>query len=89
MVIVRYSTMTNIQLYLEFILSNRGARLLVYQGYLYKCNKKRGTWQAWECKTKACNARLSTKDDVIANIGAVGHNHASDSAEIKVYMIAF
>ena len=82
---MRYSTMANVQLNLEFIPSNRGGRLLVFQGCLYKCKKKRGTWQSWECKTKDCSARLSTKDDVIANIG-VDHNHVINPVEIKVYI---
>ncbi len=37
MVLMRYSTMANVQLNLEFIPPNRGGRLLVFQGCLYKC----------------------------------------------------
>ena len=67
-------TMADAQLRLKFIPSHRGGRILCFQGFMFRCDKKKDTWQYWICKTKTCPARVSTVDDVITRIGEP-HNH--------------
>ena len=76
--------MANAQLQIQFIPSHRGGRILCMHGYMFRCNKTKGTWQSWQCREKNCRARVSTKDDTLVGRGA-DHNHMSSTANVKVF----
>lgn len=63
----------------SFIRSQRGAPLILYEGFVYRCERKISTRTYWLCtkyKGYKCNARLILNGNCVSK--ATDHNHAQD-----------
>ena len=69
---------------MEFVLSRRGKRKLILNGFLYLSHKSVNDVIYWRCdKYSTCKSRMSTKGNEIQN-QPTDHNHVPDSARIEV-----
>jgi len=69
---------------IAFISSNKGNRMLVKEGFIYKFNKQTSSKIYWICKTKNCNANIHT--DLNCNFMQSNgkHNHLIEPEEMEV-----
>ncbi|CAI9720174.1 XP_029634354.1uncharacterized protein LOC115209904 isoform X2 [Octopus vulgaris] len=64
---------------MEFTLTKRGGRKLLYNGYAYTVDKKKNNITYWKCEErKTCAARLKTIDDVL-QYDPPPHSHPQDA----------
>ena len=73
---------------MEFSITQRGARSLVYQGYKYVINRRgRDGKILWRCaKSRSCSGGMTTMDNEIISPRDT-HNHPSDAAELEAEKI--
>lgn len=64
---------------MEFTVTKRGGRKLVYNGYAYTVDKKKNNITYWKCEERRkCAARLKTIDDVL-QYDPPPHSHPQDT----------
>jgi len=75
------TTITNT---ISFLNSNKGNRLLVLNGFIYKINKQSSSKIYWICKTKHCQARVHTdlNNNFLNSNGE--HNHLNEPEELEI-----
>ena len=73
---------------MEFSTTQRGAQLLIYNGYMYIINRKAQDGRIfWRCqKSRQCNGGITTLGDQIVSQRNT-HNHSFNPAEIRVQKI--
>ncbi len=75
----------------EFILSNKGGRKLLLQGYAYVKKKELKSSTQWECELRRnraqCKASVWTFEDNILRHSSNEHTHAPDSNLLQSYRI--
>ena len=69
---------------ISFISSNKGKRMLVKEGYIYKSNKQTSLKIYWICKTRNCNASIHTDLNYKFMQSNGKHNHLIEPEEIEV-----
>ena len=68
----------------SFLVSNKGNRLLVQDGFIYKISKQTSTKLYWICKTKNCTAHIHTdlNNKFLKSSGE--HNHLLEPEDLQV-----
>ena len=68
----------------KFIQSNRGKKVLVIDGYLYRINYRNNENNKtyWKCKTNGCRTSAITENEQL-NSSRGEHNHGPDGNEIS------
>jgi len=61
----------------EYVLSQRGGRQIMLEGYRYTLNNSRKTATHWKCATAGCPGKCTTVDDLVRNV--TDHTHAPES----------
>ena len=71
----------------SFAISNKGKPLLIYENYLFKCNKTTASKTYWMCTERQCNVYIHTSliDQLICVSG--GHNHSSNPDQIEAKLL--
>jgi hypothetical protein len=69
---------------ISFLNSNKGNRLLVLNGFIYKINKQSSSKIYWICKTKSCQGHVHT--DLNNNFlnSSSKHNHLDEPEELEI-----
>lgn len=71
---------------LQFVLSEKGKRMLIYEGFLYHKNKTADTKTYWRCAhyhELHCNSRIVTEaDDEVISASNI-HTHAANPVDIN------
>ena len=70
---------------LSFTTSNRGKRMAVYKGYVYRLKKSTTKVKYWICQTNGCTAYVhtNTQDNFIKAIGRHQHLPAPERIELR------
>jgi hypothetical protein len=69
---------------ISFLISNKGNRQLVRDGFIYKFNKQASSKIYWICKANGCNAHVHT-DRNNNFLNATGeHNHLVEPEELEI-----
>ena len=66
------------------LVSNKGKRLLVKDGFVYKMNKQTASKIYWLCKTKNCKAHIHTDLNHIFLLTSGEHNHLLEPGDQEV-----
>ncbi|CAF3280303.1 unnamed protein product [Rotaria sp. Silwood2] len=71
----------------SFLTSNKGKQLLVYDKYVFRCNKTTLFKKYWTCTEHACNvsAHTNTKNEFLSIIG--NHNHIAEPHLLDVKQV--
>ncbi|CAF4382457.1 unnamed protein product [Rotaria sp. Silwood2] len=71
----------------SFLTSNKGKQLLVYDKYVFRCNKTTLFKKYWTCTEHACNvsAHTNTKNEFLLIIG--NHNHIAEPHLLDVKQV--
>lgn len=71
---------------ISFLTSNKGKPLLIYNEYVFKCNKTGSTKKYWICSETGCSVFLHTtlEDRFVSIKGEHDHMNHSDMLESKM-----
>ena len=67
---------------MEFITSQKNGKLLLYNGFRYRRDKRHLNSTSWRCTYVGCKGRITTTDDVQAK-ATTEHNHAPNIGQIN------
>jgi hypothetical protein len=72
---------------ISFLVSNKGHRLLVQDGFIYKINKQTSCKIYWTCKSKHCNAHIHTdlNNNFLKSSGEHKHLLEPEQFEVKQF----
>ena len=70
----------------SFLISNKGKLLLVFDKYIFKCNKTTQSKKYWTCTKRGCNVSVHTNlnDEFLSITGDHDHVASPDVLEIKL-----
>ncbi len=78
---------TTVENSISFLTSNKGKPLLVFNQYVFKCNKAGATKKYWLCSEAGCHACVhTTLNDKFLSIN-YEHNHMDHSDILKTKML--
>jgi len=67
---------------MEFIQSQKNKKLLKYNGYLFRFDKKYKNTMYWRCNEDLCKSRINLRNEEIVK-GPSDHNHVISNLEIE------
>ena len=69
---------------MEFTVTKRGGRKLLYNGYAYTVDKMRDSITYWKCEERGrCGGRLKTVNDILQGV-PLPHSHRPDPSRVVV-----
>lgn len=70
---------------MEFTTSQKGGKVLLFEGYRYRKDKSRTDYETWRCCNSSCRGRATTKGHE-CNV-TIEHNHAPNEGDNEVYKV--
>ena len=67
----------------KFVTSQRGGKLLEFDGYLLSINRRMEKRQHWRCRVQNCGVTAVTDEDLVIKTPGL-HNHAPDYKNIEI-----
>jgi len=71
---------------MEFITSQKNGKILIYNGFRYRRDKRHLKSTSWRCTYKGCKGRVITTSDVKAR-ESTEHNHAPNIGQINAALV--